>query len=159
MNSKIAFTALIIILVLVNWSVAKKEKQLTDGKIVYLQLAPVDPRSLMQGDYMRLRYDISSKIMQDIVPETKEAYVVVSLDDNQVASYKNLYVEQQPLADGEIRLQFRVRKRTIKFATNEFFFQEGRAGDFNAARFAQFRVNDQGELLLVAMFNKDLIKI
>jgi uncharacterized membrane-anchored protein len=69
------------------------------------------------------------------------------------------YSKQQSLADNEIALQYRVRQGSVKFASNEFFFQEGRAEDFNAARFAQFRVNDKGELLLVAMFDKNLIQI
>ena len=43
-----------------NYSVLKKEKLLSDGHLILLKLAPVDPRSLMQGDYMRLRYDISN---------------------------------------------------------------------------------------------------
>ena len=159
MHSKIAFIALIIILLLVNWSITNKEQQLATGRIVYLQLAPVDPRSLMQGDYMRLRFDITSKIVKDMAPETKDAFVIVTLDDKKVASYKGIYSNEKSLADNEMALQFRVRQKTVKFATNSFFFQEGRAGEFNSARFAQFRVNDKGELLLVAMFNKHLIKI
>ncbi|MFX7329222.1 GDYXXLXY domain-containing protein, partial [Acinetobacter baumannii] len=35
---------------------AQKEMLLKEGQLVLLPLAPVDPRSLMQGDYMALRY-------------------------------------------------------------------------------------------------------
>ena len=52
MFKKMALVFLVIILGLVNWSITGKEKHLAEGKIVYLDLAPVDPRSLMQGDYM-----------------------------------------------------------------------------------------------------------
>ena len=45
---------LILLLGYFNWSVYQKEQTLKDGQLVLLQLAPVDPRSLMQGDYMRL---------------------------------------------------------------------------------------------------------
>lgn len=41
----------IAILALVNASILDKEKLLSEGQVVYLELAPVDPRSLMQGDY------------------------------------------------------------------------------------------------------------
>ena len=44
---------LILLLGYFNWSVYKKEQTLKDGQLILLQLAPVDPRSLMQGDYMR----------------------------------------------------------------------------------------------------------
>ena len=47
---------LILLLGYFNWSVYKKEQTLKDGQLILLQLAPVDPRSLMQGDYMRLRW-------------------------------------------------------------------------------------------------------
>ena len=53
---------LIILLGFFNNSILQKEKLLTDGQLVLLELAPVDPRSLMQGDYMRLNYDISNNI-------------------------------------------------------------------------------------------------
>ena len=47
---------LILLLGYFNWSVYQKEQTLKEGQLVLLQLAPVDPRSLMQGDYMRLNY-------------------------------------------------------------------------------------------------------
>jgi hypothetical protein len=37
-----------------------------------------------------------------------------------------------------------------KFATNAFFFQEGDAGLYEAARYGEFRVDD-GELLLTGL--------
>ena len=40
------------ILVAVNVSIWQKEQLLDHGKVVLLPLAPVDPRSLMQGDYI-----------------------------------------------------------------------------------------------------------
>jgi uncharacterized membrane-anchored protein len=40
---------LILLLGYFNWSVYKKEQTLKDGQLILLQLAPVDPRSLMQG--------------------------------------------------------------------------------------------------------------
>lgn len=55
---------LILLLGYFNWSVYQKEQTLKDGQLVLLQLAPVDPRSLMQGDYMRLNYKEASSICQ-----------------------------------------------------------------------------------------------
>ncbi|MFD0701266.1 GDYXXLXY domain-containing protein [Myroides pelagicus] len=43
------------------YSVWEKEKIVKQGQLVLLELAPVDPRSLMQGDYMRLNYAISQR--------------------------------------------------------------------------------------------------
>jgi len=66
---------LVLLLGYFNYSVIKKEKLLDNGQLVLLELAPVDPRSLMQGDYMALRYRISdifdndeSFIIDSVIP-------------------------------------------------------------------------------------------
>ena len=48
-------TNLLLLLGYLNWSIYQKEQTLRDGQLVLFELAPVDPRSLMQGDYMSLR--------------------------------------------------------------------------------------------------------
>lgn len=169
MASKVAMLALIIVLAVVNWSIAGKERHLAEGKIVYLELAPIDPRSLMQGDYMALRFVVAAEVHKAL-PKTKEprhwrrdvdasdGYVVVRLDERNVGSFARIHANQS-LSDGEVLMRYRVRNGGIKFATNAFFFQEGHAKHYEPARYGQFRVNDAGELLLVAMFDKDLNKL
>ncbi|MBS0976300.1 GDYXXLXY domain-containing protein, partial [Serratia rubidaea] len=49
-------------LLLVNLSIYQKEQQLRQGRVAILQLAPVDPRSLMQGDYMALDYALAAPL-------------------------------------------------------------------------------------------------
>jgi uncharacterized membrane-anchored protein len=44
----------------------------------------------------------------------------------------------------------------MKFATNAFFFQEGTARRYEAARYGEFRVAPDGELLLTGLRDKDL---
>src|SRR5690606_39326084 len=41
--------------------VVHKQRVLATGQTVLLELAPVDPRSLMQGDYMQLSYAIADE--------------------------------------------------------------------------------------------------
>ena len=69
---------LILLLVYFNYSIVKKEALLKEGELVLLELVPVDPRSLMQGDYMRLRYKISEDFNYESLP--KRGYCVVVLD-------------------------------------------------------------------------------
>ena len=57
----------VIFLLLYNYSIYSKEKHLRTGEIVNLELEPVDPRSLMQGDFMDLDYDMSRKIRRSII--------------------------------------------------------------------------------------------
>src|SRR5690606_10833586 len=48
---------LLLILAVVNVGIWQRERILATGRTVVLALAPVDPRSLMQGDYMALRFE------------------------------------------------------------------------------------------------------
>lgn len=169
MASKIALVALIIILGIVNWSIAGKEKHLAEGRIVYLELAPVDPRSLMQGDYMALRFRIANEVY-DALPKTDKStrwrqdveatdgYVVVSLNEKNIGSFKGLH-KDKALSKNEILMRYRVRNGEVKFATNAFFFQEGHGKFYQPALYGQFRVDNKGELLLASMHDKDLKKL
>ena len=169
MHKKIAIGSLIIILAIMNWSIAGKEKHLAEGKSVYLELVPVDPRSLMQGDYMALRFRLANEVYSAL-PKTKDrrrwrhdiaasdGFVVTRLDERNIGTFKSLY-NDQPLSNNEILLRYRVRNGAVKFATNAFFFQEGHGKYYQPARYGQFRVDDKGELLLAAMFDKDLKKL
>jgi uncharacterized membrane-anchored protein len=166
MNRKIALTALVAILLIINWSIASKERHLSEGAIVYLELAPVDPRSLMQGDYMALRFKLTNDIYSALpksegrrpwrrAVEADDGHVIVKLDQNRVGTFHQIY-SKQPLQADEVFMQYRVRSGEVKLATNAFFFQEGAANLYQTARFGQFKVNKQGEILLSAMYDKAL---
>lgn len=169
MRKAIAVGALLIILGVMNWSIYAKEKQLASGDIVYLELAPVDPRSLMQGDYMALRFGLEDRITierrssisavgKEKRTESYDGHVVVNLDERHIGSFHAL-AETDTVADSQLRLRYRIRKGRVTFATNAFFFQEGHAKLFESARYGQFRVNKHGDLLLADLFDKDLVKI
>jgi uncharacterized membrane-anchored protein len=169
MHAKIAIAALLLVLGIVNWSIYGKERHLAKGKIVYLELAPVDPRSLMQGDYMALRFRMANEVFsalprvkykhyQAIKSSSADGYAVVKLDAEHVGHFSTLY-NGQTLADDELLMRYRLRNGRIKFATNAFFFQEGHAKFYQPARYGQFRVDKHGELLLVAMHDKDLNRL
>ena len=169
MNRVAALLSLFIVLGLVNWSIYKKEQQLASGDIVYLELAPVDPRSLMQGDYMALRFGVADQVY-NALPKSEESRqwrqnvaatdgkIVVSLNAQRIATYKALYAGQD-LQENELLMRYRVRNGTVKFATNAFFFQEGHASLYQDARYGQFRVDKNGELLLAAMHDEQLKKL
>src|SRR5882672_8284017 len=102
MRSVIALLACAAILALVGFSIAGKERQLVSGKVVYLELAPVDPRSLMQGDYMALRFKIANDARSGMKRSdstgafgrqglaTTDGRIVAALDERAVASFRRL---------------------------------------------------------------------
>lgn len=155
MRRVIALLTLLVILVLVNWSIIQKERHISDGKIVYIKLAPVDPRSLMQGDYMALRFEIANQLQDELLKkkserESRDGYVVVTLDRQNIASFANIY-DGGSIDMNQTLLQYRYRSGQVKFATNGYFFEEGSASKYGKANYGEFRVNEAGELLLVAM--------
>jgi uncharacterized membrane-anchored protein len=147
----------LIALAAVNVSIADKERLLAKGTVVYLELAPVDPRSLMQGDYMALNYTVANEAREalhasrpaeragDLSPG--DGRIVVTLDERSVARFRRLD-DGRPPASGELLLRYRVRAGGLKFATNAFFFEEGQGPLYEKARYGEFRVDRDGDLLL-----------
>ncbi|MEZ4601199.1 MAG: GDYXXLXY domain-containing protein [Syntrophotaleaceae bacterium] len=169
MSKIIAIVSLVLILFLVNWSIFHKERQLAAGGTVYLELAPVDPRSLMQGDYMALRFRLADEVYRALLQKEEaesrrneeivfDGRAVVKLDERKVGSFERLY-EDQDLAEDELLIRFRVRNGLVKLATNAFFFQEGHGNIYEPAKYGLFRVDDKGELLLVALYDENLKKL
>ncbi|GHE20860.1 GDYXXLXY domain-containing protein [Halomonas urumqiensis] len=162
LNKIVVVAAMLLILAVVNWAIWAKERHLAEGEVVYLELAPVDPRSLMQGDYMALNFEIGNRIRgalhERLDDETQavDGHVVVRLDDQRIAHFQRLGAGEQALSADEMRLRYRLRNGQVRFATDAFFFQEGHAERYEPARYGLFRVNERGEPLLVALHGPEL---
>ena len=160
----VALLGLALVLFAITFSIYKNEQHLTTGETVLLELAPVDPRGFMQGDYMALSFVLENDILtalstqsDDLYLDNTEGKVIVAKDAHGVGQFVRLAdsTDAQPLAANEIALHYRVRNGQIKFATNAFFFQEGHAEAYEAAEYGLFRVNNQGDPLLTEMVNSD----
>lgn len=150
----------ILILIGVNVSIWHKEQLIAHGTTVFLPLAPVDPRSLMQGDYMRLRFALEQDIVRQLPHDkTKNAdgYVLVQLNEQAIAEFVKVESQLPPsMAAQQLAMRYRVREGQVKFATDAFFFEEGKADVYAQARYGEFRVADDGELLLHDLRGQDL---
>ena len=156
MRSLIALVACVASLGLVNYSIFVKERLLERGTVVVLELAPVDPRSLMQGDYMALRFRMANDAAAAVrAAAFRDGRIVASVDERGVATYRRLD-DGAPVAANEVLLRYRARGGEIKFATNAFFFQEGTGQRYEGARYGELRVAPDGELLLTGLRDKDL---
>ena len=168
MRSIIALVWALAALALVTVSIVAKERQLASGRVVLLELAPVDPRSLMQGDYMTLQYTMANEAAAALRARAQpggtgptthrglpasDGYIVATLDANAVATFRRLH-GTTAVDSGEILLRYRVRNDRIQFATNAFFFQEGTAKRYEPAQYGEFRVAADGELLLTGLADK-----
>ncbi len=157
MRRLIALLAGLAILAVVNYTVYQREQLLTAGRVALLELAPVDPRSLMQGDYMALRFQVAREAFGVVPAEAAAAdgHLVLRLDPRGVATFVR-FDDGKPLAADEIRMRYRVRAGNPKFATNAFFFEEGTADRYTAARYGEFRVDAGGESILTGLRDRDL---
>lgn len=144
----------LVILVLVNVMVVQREQVREHGITMLLRLAPVDPRSLIQGDYMTLRYALPNFLHSSDIPSTGQ--VVVRINDRHVATILRLHVPGTPLADHEYLLQYRERDGTIQFASHAFFFQEGHAHYYETAKYGELRISKSGESVLVGLRDEHL---
>jgi uncharacterized membrane-anchored protein len=149
---------LIILLGLFNNSILQKEGLLTDGQLVLLELAPVDPRSLMQGDYMRLRYAISDNINSDSI--SKRGFCVVKLEENGIAKKVRIQENKTPINDNEFLIEYTSKKwRNINIGAESYFFQEGEADKYENAKYGGIKVDSQGNGLLIGLYDKNRKKI
>lgn len=159
MRKWIAVAAGIVMLVLVNITIYQREHLLRDGRVVLLELAPVDPRSLMQGDYMALNFAISNQAFPwNRRTSLTDGHLVVALDANGVATLRR-FADGKRLAADELLLRYRVRNEQVKFATNAFFFQEGQGALYEKARYGQFRVAPGGDMILEAMRDAQFMRL
>ncbi len=90
---------LALVLGLANATIYQKEQILAHGERVVLELAPVDPRSLMQGDYMALRFGVAQKLGRWLMAEpVHDAEAGTSLGQ------RRGYMLLRPDADGVFQL-------------------------------------------------------
>lgn len=158
----IVLGTLVLGLAAINTSVWQREALLREGQTVLLELAPVDPRSLMQGDYMALRFALARNL-QGASSTTgatgSDGYVVVKRDARKVATFARVYRDGEALAADESRIRYRQRRNDVRIVTNAWFFEEGSGGVYAPARYGELRVGDDGEALLTGMRDKDLNRL
>jgi uncharacterized membrane-anchored protein len=149
---------LLLLLSYFAWAVIQKETLLKKGQLVLLELAPVDPRSLMQGDYMQLRYKISEDFDAKGMP--KRGYCVVRLDKNGIADGLRFQKHRSPLNPGEQLIEYASSdNRGIHIGAESFFFQEGQSKKYEKAKYGGIKIDSNGNSLLICLFDEHLLKL
>jgi uncharacterized membrane-anchored protein len=146
-----------------NYDVMKKEQVITGGQKIYIALAPRDPRSLLQGDYMALNFgfprDIQTALDKDDLLH-QSVTVVAALDSKGVATVLRVIdptaLEASALPSGQIRLPLKRKGGQWVLVTDAFYFPEGRGEPFKQAKFGEFRALADGRALLVGMADESL---
>jgi uncharacterized membrane-anchored protein len=142
----LAVLGLLLVLAGYNLAIQRNEWLLAQGTVVRLELAPVDPRAFLTGDYMQLDYAVAREAARHrgrARDEAADRYAIVTLDPNKVAKLVRL----------QDALLVRFRKHATRIGTDAWYFEEGRGKAFEAARYGEFRVADDGQMLLTTMLD------
>ena len=152
--------SLLVILAYGLYFALSREHILRNGELVLLELAPVDPRSLLQGDYMDLRYTIGQDLMDQELPGA--GYLILLPDSSGLMQRVRAEAELSALAPGEVPLTYRLREssvwggRLLVLGAESYFFEEGLADTFARARYGGLRLDGRGGSVLAGLYDADL---
>jgi uncharacterized membrane-anchored protein len=153
--------SLLLTLVAANGSIWQKEQLIQHGQSVFVPLAPVDPRSLMQGDYMILNFLPRFGANAPELDMDREAFsfehprMVFKRDAQGILSAQGPD-QGRALAADEVAIQLVPKKGRWILVTDAFYFKEGEAQRWASARFGEFRVDANGKALLVGLRGEGL---
>lgn len=138
-------------------SVFKKETTLEHGQTILFELAPVDPRSLMQGDYMTLRYQVSEQFnisYNDSIPV--RGYLIFKVNKDNVATGIRLQPTSKHLGKEELAIQYFISNYDLNIGSGSYFFQEGEAEKYNNAKYGAVKLDDKGNSILIGLCDEHL---
>ncbi|MFP6763547.1 MAG: GDYXXLXY domain-containing protein [Planctomycetaceae bacterium] len=142
------------VLIVFNWMILDREQLLDSAQTVYLELAPRDPRSLLQGDYMVLNYVVTGEAGSRVGRQARSGWLVLRLDARRVGHLARID-NGQPLAADEIRIRF-TRNQRVEIGAESFFFQEGTADRYQSASYAALQVAPDGDCVLTGLLDSKL---
>ncbi|OEF95873.1 GDYXXLXY domain-containing protein [Desulfuribacillus alkaliarsenatis] len=159
-NKKLIISLIILQLLFLGVQIAVSEHALANGQQIKLQLEPVDPRSLMQGDYVILNYTISQPTAERERQWEREQQwdkdfrhgqrlrIVLAPDEDGVHQYKELYAGQQ-LAVDEVVINGTYRGWRVLYGIETYFVPEGTGLEVErAANYAYVRISSRGNAII-----------
>lgn len=166
-----ALAVVLLILIPLNYKVQQFEDVLATGKPVVLKIAPVDPRSLMQGDYMALSYSILNDIRANLNESEDGVFTIETEKKRPSKVYALIHQDEQGVATlcrvedslpndfkdcaADVYLPVNNFKWLPELPSQEYFFAEGKGQHYAQAEYAEYRFKN-GILLLARLLDKDL---
>ncbi len=149
--------SLVAVLAVANVGIAQKERLIATGKPIFVALEPVDPRSLMQGDYMTLGYAMPPDL-EDRRNNALKGDVIAKLDERGIATLLRR-ASAAPPQPGEIVINVKFVGSRWVVASDAWHFKQGEGERWSKARYAEFRLDDKGRALLVDLRGPNLEKL
>ncbi|WP_078548902.1 GDYXXLXY domain-containing protein [Litchfieldia alkalitelluris] len=153
---------LVIIIIQVSvlgYQVTSNELLLKNGKEITLKLAPVDPRSLLQGDYVQLGYEVGGIDNIEELPSGTRVYVILKEDNKGIYQRTKLITtkinpKDYPLEENEVLLAGNYNGYdTIIFGIESYFVKEGTGLEIErTVEFAKVAVSKKGDAILQSIY-------
>lgn len=144
----------VVQLLIVTTLIASKEILLRTGQTVKLELAPLDPRSLLQGDYVQLNYKISQLPPEVDFGDNYRVQLVLHPDENGVSQFKEVHNQGKKLAPSEVVITGwrRGSRNRLSYGIESYFVPEGTGLEVErSAKYGIVKVNKHGDAILVSL--------
>ncbi|MGM0854038.1 MAG: GDYXXLXY domain-containing protein [Bacillota bacterium] len=143
----------------IGYQVYSNETLLQDGETIILELQPVDPRSLLQGDYVELNYTIS-QLEDTTIDDNGPITLVLRKNTQGIHEYTGVYnldgkwntpYNKKP---GDVHLNGKVTSSwdnsvQVTYGIEHFFIPEGTGLDVEGkVKAAVVKVSDKGDGIL-----------
>ncbi|HJV61235.1 MAG TPA: GDYXXLXY domain-containing protein, partial [Albitalea sp.] len=144
-------------LVVANAGIWQKERLIAEGQPVFVELAPVDPRSLMQGDYMALNFRLPSGApdLDSMLLGGERPSVVGRRGPDGVFTALR-FDDRSALASDELRIELTPKDGRWTLVSDAWYVREGEAERWAKAKYGEFRVDRDGHALLVGLRDAQL---
>ena len=175
--SEIIITIIVLGVIVYAFQVkADRDQLILTGKEILLELAPVDPLSLLQGQYMIINFALERENIElkeeDVnsgrihINHNESARIVLRYNESGVANF-NRFKDDQLLASNEILFKIKARRAwrgseysyRIDVEQESFLFKENTEKKYESAKYGVFKVGPDGDFVLVDLADKDLNKL
>ena len=155
--------------------IVQHEWNLVKSESIFVELAPVDPRSILQGDYMALNYQLHFAGVDAAESAVNRASSDISIQDfkdqSQIMSYVRLDLQRRviqtsfdprllqiyPASSSKLLLKNPHNTFEALYpAANSFMFAEGLEPCYRNAKFAELKVKENGKALLFDLLDQQL---
>ena len=183
-NTIVLLLTAITSLTYVGTIVVRHEKVAASEGTVFLRLAPVDPLSLFQGQYMNVEFMAERQLYEESTLNTAtsgQTLAVIELDERNIGTVRefipprpNLFQKQElssTYGTGEFLLfgvrlspaggnrkpqDAESRKYQISIDQQQFMFQENMEDLYRDAKYGYFRVASDGSYQLIDLADENL---
>lgn len=148
-NKKLFILIGLFWLVIIAVFIGTKEFTLRTGEEVLLKTVPVDPRDLFRGDYVILRYEISTLPLSKIPADSADfkigntVFAVLKKENGYgVAAgiYKHIPTNEKLFIKGKVK-SFGGKELFVEYGIESYFVPEGKGAGISAGRDLSVKVS------------------